>query len=906
MTTRPAAWRRVTAILCLSMPDLSSLLASASTASYMKMLALTHQVSLSETPQFFQSAARSRHRLVAGKVFRSVLAVWAAIASVLGVGAQVYSVKDLGLYSDLPSHEPPSRPNAINTSGRVAAANTITGAYRAWLYGGAWTNLGTLGGDESLALGINDSNRVVGYSANASGIKRGFLWTPGGTDGVAGNPQMKELGTLGGIESEASDISGIGQICGHAQVSGGDFHAFRYSSGTLTDIHSLPSTLPHSFATGINDSGRISGIGYKSNFGNWEAFFYNGTNMVRLGTFGGANSSAMAINNSDQIAGFYTTSSGYDRAFRYVSGAMTELGTLGGHWSYANGINNSNVIVGGSYVDLTDTNFHAFVWATNVMTDLNTRLDATGAGWTLLEARAINDAGQIVGLGRFNSGNHFFLLTPVTPPLITGQPTNQTINCPGSVTFTVSANPPEVFYRWYKGAPPSGAPISDATNSTLTLLNLTGADSGGYFVVITNGAGSVTSDVAILTVVDSMPPVISGCPGNFTNNTTFNLCSAVVSWAAPTANDNCEGSVGVTCSPPSGSVFSKGITIVTCVASDSSQNTNSCSFTVTVQDRQRPVMTGCLGPMTNSTAPGACNAVVSWTNPTANDNCDGAVPVLCNPPSGSTFPKGVITVTCRAYDSSQNTNSCSFNVTVQDKQAPVISGCPANLTNTTAPGLCTAVVSWPSPTATDNCNGIVAVTCSPASGSAFPKGITLVACRAVDASQNTNSCYFEVHILDREAPVLGTCPGNITNYVIHPTNSAVVTWIPPAAADNCDGVVPVLCIPASGSTFSAGTTTVICHVSDSSLNTNSCSFAVRVTTLLQPVLFVNRNGSNIVIGFDSTSSPAYTVESSPNLAAGSWTNLVTNIVGTGGVIFLTNRNTPAMSNEFFRVRIATP
>jgi len=51
------------------------------------------------------------------------------------------------------------------------------------------TDLGTLGGTESLARGINDSGQVVGYSATASGHWYAFLYY-GGT--------MADLGTLGG------------------------------------------------------------------------------------------------------------------------------------------------------------------------------------------------------------------------------------------------------------------------------------------------------------------------------------------------------------------------------------------------------------------------------------------------------------------------------------------------------------------------------------------------------------------------------------------------------------------------------------------------------------------------------------------------------------------------------------
>src|ERR1041384_7618112 len=80
--------------------------------------------------------------------------------------AQTYTVRDLGALSEI-SSPPQSRPNAINSVGQVAGANVLGGAYRALLYGGAWTNLGTLGGANSYGLCINNSAGVVGHPLTA-------------------------------------------------------------------------------------------------------------------------------------------------------------------------------------------------------------------------------------------------------------------------------------------------------------------------------------------------------------------------------------------------------------------------------------------------------------------------------------------------------------------------------------------------------------------------------------------------------------------------------------------------------------------------------------------------------------------------------------------------------------------
>jgi len=86
--------------------------------------------------------------------------------------------------------------------------------------------------------------------------------------------------------------------------------------------------------------------------------------------------------------------------------------------------------------------------------------------------------------------------------------------------------------------------------------------------------------------VDPTPPVLSGCPPDLVQPADAGIgdgCTgAVVSFAAPTALDDCDGFVPVTCTPPSGSVFPVGTTVVVCEADDLCGNTASCTFDVTV------------------------------------------------------------------------------------------------------------------------------------------------------------------------------------------------------------------------------------------------------------------------------------------------------------------------------------
>jgi probable HAF family extracellular repeat protein len=329
----------------------------------------------------------------------------------------LYLVKDLGELTDLPDVNH-SKPTAISSNGKVSEVNLTGGEYRAFLFNGSWTNLGTLGGAGSFGYGVNGSGLVVGRSVTASGDNRAFLWTPGGTDGVTGNPQMKDLGTFtGGTNSEALSINASGQIAGYAETSNRD-HAFRYTNGTKVDIGALlPPSLPNSYSQSINDAGHVTGIAYDAAFAKAHAFFYNGTTAVDIGDMGTPGANAMAINNSDHIVGYASSIDFYDHAFHYSGGVMNDLGTLGGNYGYANGINKGNVIVGNSSIDVDDSIFHAFVTEGDIPVDLNSLLDSSGAGWELTDARAINDSGQIVGVGQFGGATHAFLLNPY--PVIT-------------------------------------------------------------------------------------------------------------------------------------------------------------------------------------------------------------------------------------------------------------------------------------------------------------------------------------------------------------------------------------------------------------------------------------------------------------------------------------------------------
>jgi hypothetical protein len=165
---------------------------------------------------------------------------------------------------------------------------------------------------------------------------------------------------------------------------------------------------------------------------------------------------------------------------------------------------------------------------------------------------------------------------------------------------------------------------------------------------------------------DTTKPVLYYCPTNITKETPDTL--ALVSFRAPTAVDNC-GIKSLIASPKSGSVFQVGTTNVIYTATDLSNNTKTCSFTVTIKqvippcfyDTVPPVFTNCPADISVKTT--STSAIAQWTKPTATDNCS-TPSVSSNLASGSNFPVGSTTVLYTAKDAKNNYGYCSFKVIV--------------------------------------------------------------------------------------------------------------------------------------------------------------------------------------------------------------------------------------------------
>jgi probable HAF family extracellular repeat protein len=154
-------------------------------------------------------------------------------------------------------------------------------------------------------------------------------------------PAPKRLGTLGGNHSVAIDVNDRGQVVGESTVDPNDgtsFHAFLWQRGVMKDIGAGFSPVD------LNNKGHIAVNVY--NGGVSRAGLWRGGKITDLGSPG--ESWVHAVNDNDEVVGSFTNAANRSSAFVWRRGVFTELPGPG---TAARGINNKGVIVGSMYVN---------------------------------------------------------------------------------------------------------------------------------------------------------------------------------------------------------------------------------------------------------------------------------------------------------------------------------------------------------------------------------------------------------------------------------------------------------------------------------------------------------------------------------------------------------------------------
>ena len=325
---------------------------------------------------------------------------------------------DLGA---LPGSGNSSASGAINARGWVAGQsqngeidpNSGLPETRATL----WTrhgiiDLGTFGGNWSLATTLNNVGQVVGFADNtipdplaaaffppSATQMRAFIWQ---------NGFLQDLGTLGGPDALALYINQRGLVAGVSFIDATPnettriptVHPFLWHNGKMTDLGSLGGTFTGSFGPDgsegslvVNDRGQVIGISTLIGDQTYHPFLWHNGTMKDLGTLGGDNGTALWLTDTGEVVGQADLPDNeHHHAFLWRDGIMTDLGTLGLN-SVAVMMNSGGQIVGRSRT--SDGLQHAFLWEKGgPMVDLNTLVPPSDL--ILEEAENINERGEIL------------------------------------------------------------------------------------------------------------------------------------------------------------------------------------------------------------------------------------------------------------------------------------------------------------------------------------------------------------------------------------------------------------------------------------------------------------------------------------------------------------------------------
>ena len=372
------------------------------------------------------------------KTILNTILTGCACAAFLMAQTTGYTVADLGAVGAA------GQPFYVTSNGLVsgAAAAANGHGYRAvFWYRGIKNELGTFGGPNSTAYGVNVWGQIVGWAETSDTDPNGEDFCGFGSHHVC-LPFVSLFGlmiplpTLGGKNGTANAINSRGQAAGFAETSRFDstcpapqklqFKPVVWSFGGARELPTVGGDA-EGIAYSINESGQVVGASGACAAFNpislvslqplhallWDA---NGS-VTDLGNLGGTGHgqgiSASAINNQGHVVGASDLPG--DRTFHaYLwtkATGMQDLGTLlGDAASAAIGINDAGDIVGVSLDDSFTP--RAFVRQSGVMRDLNSMVPAN-TPLHLLTACSINARGEIIGIAVTKDGDvHGYMATP--------------------------------------------------------------------------------------------------------------------------------------------------------------------------------------------------------------------------------------------------------------------------------------------------------------------------------------------------------------------------------------------------------------------------------------------------------------------------------------------------------------
>lgn len=236
----------------------------------------------------------------------------------------------------------------------------------------SFTNENFPASSQTQVTGLNNVGTTVGFYADSNGASTpnfiGFVDQSGTFTSVT-DPNVGSAPTT----TQLLGVNDSNVAVGFYVDGGGNAQAFLYNIGSTTfTAITLPiaDDATMTTATGINNSGEISGFFVNGNTGNTEGFIDNGGTFTVFEVPGSTNTMFLGINNNGQVVGVYQDGSGFNNGLVYSIG-------------------------GGTYQTVDDPNA------------------VPANGGTVING--LNDNGQLVGFYGDASGNTIGLLATAVP-----------------------------------------------------------------------------------------------------------------------------------------------------------------------------------------------------------------------------------------------------------------------------------------------------------------------------------------------------------------------------------------------------------------------------------------------------------------------------------------------------------
>ena len=356
------------------------------------------------------------------------------------------------------------------------------------------TVLGSFDGRSSKAFSINNEGQIVGTSTwNNEDLFRGFIWKDG---------SLKQLETNPGNHSQAFSINQKGLIAGYEGPDAAIWNGERIlrrlpgSQGRAYDVNENSQTV------GSIDDGMVKATYWSEN-----------GELTELHVEGSTFSEAYGINNSRWVVGTYLPASPSKNSS--TASLIPPLRRSATHFSVnkqspSRSQNGESTASDQTHVSQSsDSNLRAFLWQGGTLVDLNDIIDPN-SGWVLLEARGINNAAQITGIGLLDGQQKAFLLSPTNnkAPSATNDMIFLDVIGKSSIEVTLNdsdADGDEVrITQVSQGLHGKVAIINESTISYVPQASFPGSDTFTYTIEDVHGASSV-ANVTVEMALNALP-----------------------------------------------------------------------------------------------------------------------------------------------------------------------------------------------------------------------------------------------------------------------------------------------------------------------------------------------------------------------------------------------------------------